>query len=390
VIENNLSDVLWAVALFFLNPILATSLIAAVLLGYFRVKRERRNFRVRLLPGITELKRLFSESWLYGLVLSVVITGVGLIVDPGWLVLYCVASLIVLISFNYKLASPIYFAATAFFVLFIADRYAGTFSYRGWTPPEFTDLLGSLAITISIIAGLLLIAEGLLIGRHGARDASPFYKETNRGLRAVVFKAKRLWVLPVLFLVPGDMITAYVPYWPQFTFGEASFAFIPVPIIIGISQVARSMYAEDLLPKIGRSVAVLGLIVAIVGILGLWLPMLGWTALVIGVVGRVLLSVVVSVQQRKEAFIAVPRSTGVVIVGIIPGSPGEKMGLVPGECIRAVNGQVVSNEKELYDAIQINAAHCRLQVDGRDGEVRLMQQVIYHHDHHRLGLLVVR
>ena len=36
------------------------------------------------------------------------------------------------------------------------------------------------------------------------------------------------------------------------------------------------------------------------------------------------------------------------------------MGLVPGECIRAVNGLQVSNEKELYDAIQINAAHCRL------------------------------
>ena len=38
------------------------------------------------------------------------------------------------------------------------------------------------------------------------------------------------------------------------------------------------------------------------------------------------------------------------------------MGLVAGECIRAVNGLKVSNEKELYDAIQINAAHCPLRV----------------------------
>ncbi|WP_235588707.1 PDZ domain-containing protein, partial [Sporosarcina koreensis] len=82
--------------------------------------------------------------------------------------------------------------------------------------------------------------------------------------------------------------------------------------------------------------------------------------------------------------------TGVIIAGILPESPGEKLGLIPGECIRTVNGIQVSNEKELYDAIQVNAAHCRLQVIGRDGEVRLMQQVIYRHDHHRLGLLVVR
>ena len=66
-----------------------------------------------------------------------------------------------------------------------------------------------------------------------------------------------------------------------------------------------------------------------------------------------------------------------MIAGVLPDSPGEKMGLVPGECIRSVNGIQVNNEKELYDAIQINAAHCRMQVIDRNGEVRLMQQVIY-------------
>ena len=66
------------------------------------------------------------------------------------------------------------------------------------------------------------------------------------------------------------------------------------------------------------------------------------------------------------------------------------MGLVIGECIRRVNGQTVSNERELYEAIQINAAHCRLEVLDHQGEVRLRQHVIYRHDHHRLGLLVVR
>ena len=66
------------------------------------------------------------------------------------------------------------------------------------------------------------------------------------------------------------------------------------------------------------------------------------------------------------------------------------MGLVIGECIRRVNGQTVSNERELYEEIQINAAHCRLEVVDHQREVRLRQHVIYRHDHHRLGLLVVR
>lgn len=387
--ENNILEVLWAVAYFFVNPLFAAALIAAVLLGYFRVKRERRSFRVRLLPGITEFKHLLSESWLYALVLSFVLVGAGLVVDVGWLVLYCIASIVVLVSFNYKIASPIYFAASAFFTLYFVNRYAGTFSYKGWSPGD-VDLLGSLAIVVPVIAGMLLFVEGLLIRKAGVRDASPFLKETERGLRAAVFKVKRLWLLPVLFLVPGDMISAYVPYWPQFTLGATSFSLIPVPIVIGFSQVARTSFADELMPKYGRAVAVVGSTVALVGLCALWMPVLGWAALIIGVVGRAVLSIVVSVQQRRGPFVGVPRSNGVVIAGILEGSPGEKMGLVPGESIRSVNGIQVNNEKELYAALQVNAAHCRLQVFGRDGEVRLMQQVIYHHDHHRLGLLVVQ
>lgn len=388
-VKEVLFDVLTAVSLFFLNPLFVAALIAAVLIGYFRVKQERRSFRVRLLPGITELKRLLSESWLYALVLSILISGVGLVVDPGWLVLFCVASLVALLSFYYKIVSPIYFAAAAYVTIFILDRFAGGFVFLEWMPAE-VDFFGDLAVTVAIIAGLFLIVEGLLIYRYADRDTSPFLKNTNRGLRAAVFKAKKLWLLPVLFLVPGDMISAYVPYWPQFTFSEQAFTFVPVPLIIGFSQVLRSTYPDDLFPKVGRGVVFIGAIVLAIGIGAIWIPELGLVALLVGVVGRAVFTVFISVRERSGGYMAAPRSLGVVIAGVLPDSPGEKMGLAPGECIRSVNGQKVSNEKELYDAIQINAAHCRLQVLGRDGEVRLMQQVIYRHDHHRLGILVVR
>jgi PDZ domain len=380
---------LQAVALFFLNPLFLASLVIAVALGYFRVKRERRSFKVRLLPGLTELKRLLAESWLYALVLSIVISGAGLMVDPGWLVLFSMAALVGLVSLYYKIASPIYFAAAAFFALYFIGKYAGSFTFRGWSPGQ-VDLLGELAITIPVIAGLLLVAEGLLISRHATKYASPYLIETNRGLRAAVFKAKRLWLLPVVFVIPGDVISAYVPYWPQFTLGGNAFSFIPIPVIIGFSQVVRSKYPDVLFPKLGQAVGWTGILVLCVGLSAMWLPILGWVALLVGASCRALISILVSIRERQGGFVAAPHSEGVVIAGVIPNSPGEKMGLVPGECIRSVNGIQVSNEKELYDAIQVNAAHCRMRVIDRNGEARLMQQVIYRHDHHRLGLLVVR
>lgn len=375
--------------LFFLNPIFIVALFAAVALGYFRVKRERRDFKVRLLPGLTEFKRLLAESWPYALIVSILLVVAGLVVDPGWLVLFSVTALLGLVSFYYKIGSPIYFASVAFFALYGLQQYAGNFTFRGWTPGQ-ADLSGDLAITIPLIAGLLLIVEGVLIRRYTTQYASPHLVHTNRGLRAAAFKTKRLWLLPIVFLVPGDTISAYLPYWPQFTLGERAFSFLPVPVIIGFSQVARSMYPEQLFPKMGKAITWTGAMVIVVGIAAWWLPLLGWAALVLGAVCRASISIHASLSERKGSFVAAPRPAGVVIAGILPDSPGAKMGLVPGECIRSVNGLQVSNEKELYDAIQINAAHCRLQVIGRDGEMRLMQQVIYNHDHHRLGLLVVR
>ena len=382
-------DVVEAVALFFLNPLFVVALLAAVALGYFRVKRERRDFKVRLLPGLTELKRLLAESWFFAMLISILIVGAGLVVDPGWLVLFSLLSLIALFSFYYKATSPIYFAAVAFFVFYFIEMIVGDFEVWGWNSGQ-VDLSGDLALTIPVIAGMILIAEGLLIRRNTTKYASPNLMHTNRGLRAAVFKTKRLWLLPIVFLVPGDMISAYLPYWPQFTLGGNAFSFVPVPVVIGFSQVARSRYPEELFPQMGRAIAWTGGVVIAVGISAFWLPILGWAALLIGVVCRAFISILASSRERKGGFITAPRPAGVVIAGILPDSPGEKMGLVAGECIRAVNGLKVSNEKELYDAIQINAAHCRLQVIGRDGEVRLMQQVIFRHDHHRLGLLVVR
>lgn len=387
--DKILMDLLQMIGLFFLNPIVVVSVLAAIALGYFRVKRERKSFRVRLLPGLTELKRLLAESWLYALVLSVLISGVGLVVDAGWLVLFTATTLIALVTFYYKVASPIYFAAVGFVALYMMGKYAGDFTIRGWTPAQ-VDLFGELAVTIPVIAGGLLVVEGLLIRRHTARYASPYLKQTNRGLRATVFQAKRLWLLPVVFLVPGDMIAVYAPYWPQFTLGAHAFSLVPLPIIIGFSQVARSMYPDVLYPKIGHAISWTGCVVVVVGLAALWMPILGWAALAIGVVCRVAISITVSVRERIGNYAVAPSTAGVVIAGVLPDSPGEKMGLVPGECIRSVNGLQVNNEKELYDAIQINAAHCRLQVIDRNGEVRLMQQVLYRHDHHRLGLLVVR
>lgn len=66
------------------------------------------------------------------------------------------------------------------------------------------------------------------------------------------------------------------------------------------------------------------------------------------------------------------------------------MGLVTGEVIKKVNGREVQTERELYEALQVNAAHCKIEVLDHHQELRLTQHVVHSDDHHGIGLLLAR
>ncbi len=52
-----------------------------------------------------------------------------------------------------------------------------------------------------------------------------------------------------------------------------------------------------------------------------------------------------------------------------------------------MNGVEVHTKQELYEALQINAAHCKLEVLDHQNELRLTQHVVYSKDHHQIGLI---
>lgn len=388
VLNKVIMDLLLDIGKFFVNPVLYIALIAAILLGYFRVKRERKMFRTRIEWGGTEFSGLIKDGLLFALIFSVLIAGVGLVVPLEWLIALSIISAVVVISGFYYLGSFIYLALGAVLLgwlarnngwsanLLLAD-YQGLFVDWDWLLP------------VALIAGALVIAEGILIRRHGANSASPRLEKSSRGLLAATYMAKRLWLLPVLFVVPSSVIDA-LPYWPQLPIGESSFSLILFPVVFGYQGLSRKDLPAYLYPAIGKSVWKLGagIIVLALGAL-LWAP-LALGALVLGAAGRLAITIYYEMKQRQGNNAVAPQALGVMIVDVLPDSPAYKMGLVRGEVIRKVNGLTVSNEMELYEAIQVNAAHCRLEVLDHSREVRLRQHVIFRHDHHRLGLIVVK
>lgn len=381
-------DLLLDIGRIFVNPLLYIALIAAIMLGYFRVKRERRIFRTRIVWGWTEFSGFLKDGLKYAVIFSVVFAGAGLVVPLEWLAALSIISILMVVSGVYSAGSFIYLAAAAIGLGWLFDA-------NGWSLNlGFTDFNGyaialEWLLPVALLAGALVIAEGLLISKNGASSASPQLEKSSRGLKAAVYGSKRLWLIPLLLVVPGSLIEEAAPYWPQLPIGESAFSFILFPFVFGFQNRARKTLPVYLFPEIGKMTWQLGIGIMVLGLLGLlWAPMV-IIALVLGVIGRIAISVYFEQKERRGNHAVTPQAEGVMIVDVLPDSPAHKMGLQRGEVIRKVNGLAVSNETELYQAIQVNAAHCRLEVVDHNNELRLRQHVIFRHDHHRLGLIVV-
>lgn len=387
--ETIVIEVLKGIGRLFINPLLYVALLSAILLGYRRVKRERKFFNTRILNGWSELKNMLLMGFVLSLIISVFTLVVGLTISLELLVALFFISLIGLLLFTYHLLSPIIFMTIAFCAIVLMDWK--NWSYQIWgIELEAMNVVDGLVITVPVLAGLLLMAEGILIRRNGAKFASPIVETTKRGLNGIGYYSKQLWVLPVFTIIPGDAIANFAPYWPQVTLGAEQFSLIVFPFIIGFQQMVRQKLPVYVYPKMGRNIIFTGQLVLIVGLLAYFMPVLGAAALALGAISRTIIGVYFSRSEDRNSYAVMRSEKGVMIAGVLPNSPAEKMGLVAGEIIKRVNGEQILTEDELYEALQINAAHCRLEVLDHAGELRLTQHVVHRDDNHKIGLLVVR
>ncbi|KPN97447.1 PDZ domain-containing protein [Lysinibacillus sp. ZYM-1] len=386
-VSEILLEIVTAIGRFLLNPLLYITIVFATLLGYRRVKQERKYFNRRIIWGWTELIGQWKDGWLYALIISLISMVAGLTVPKVFLIIVIAVSIVALALYFMNALSPILTMGIATLAIWAMSSYNWSFSWRNISLTG-VNLEDGAIVTITILVGLCVIAEGLLIRRAAMNVTTPCMEKTKRGMQAIVYRSRNVWVLPIFFVIPGDAIAAVLPYWPQFTIGDTSFALILFPLVIGFSKLIRKELPVLILPKIGRSVLILGQLILIGGLAAYLEPLIGFITLALGAIIRIIISIYYAGQDKTDHYAIAPSTKGAIIAAVLPDSPAEKMGLLAGECIRKVNGVAIFTENELYEALQLNAAHCRLEVLDRNNEIRLTQHVIYSNDHYRIGLLL--
>ncbi|MGF2617878.1 PDZ domain-containing protein [Rossellomorea vietnamensis] len=381
-----LKEVLEAGGKLFLNPLLYFSIILALCIGFYRVKRERRELKTRIFDMYHELRFLFPMGIMLGLGFSLLTVGAGLVIPFGGLLVIGAVTVLLALTFQIRLLTPAFTVGIGYLVL-LAIRY-----FKVDMPlfnTYFEQLNDGLLNAVVVLLGTLLLIEGVLINLNGGKKTSPRLIKSSRGLKVGAQEGKRLWIVPMFLLIPVGSLELPWGWWPVFTLGSNTYSLILFPFLIGYRQLVRSTLPQISIKETGNRVFWLGALVLTVAVAGYYAPYISIAGAAMAIAGREWISYIHRKQDSEKSYYFSRKSQGIMILAVLPGSPAEKMSLISGEMITKVNGFRVQTEEEFYEALQQNRAYCKLEVIDTNGQIRFAQGALYEGDHHELGIIFV-
>ncbi|WP_229750634.1 PDZ domain-containing protein [Paenibacillus nasutitermitis] len=367
--------------------------VLLIMLQYMRQTRlERKLFHVRLHGWPGQLGRTVVAGLIVGVLFSCIGLFLGISLS-GEAVLWMWGTAIVLAVIRIRYLCFAYSAGLL-----------GVLQWSiGWTQLEQrSDWIGSAAVSLAglDIAGLLLlvalmhIAEALLVRKQGAKFASPLFVEGKRGKIVGAYTLQGYWPVPMLMLVPaasGGAGDITLPW--QMLLGDASlwgggFAMIGFPMVIGFTELTRSMLPEAKARSTSKGLLAYGLILtALAAGAAFWSP-LTLVASLCALLLHEALIISGRVREAAKSPFYVHDELGLKVLAVIPGTPAQALGIEAGEVLQKVNGVRVRTKSELYAALHINSAFCKLEVLNREGHVKFVQRARFAGEHHQLGVVL--
>ncbi|WP_379970478.1 PDZ domain-containing protein [Ectobacillus sp. sgz5001026] len=385
--EPWLFELVRAIGRFFLHPVLYISIISIIFAGYWRVRQERKDFSIKIYNAMYELPTSLFAGITIGILLSVVLTGVGLVLPKMGLAAIALWTILFAITFQYRYLSAAYSVGIAM-LLFL---FPNVLTKVGEVVPFLTDVKGNYLPSLAILLALLLFTEGHFIMKYSS-SSTPRLLKAKRGLLIGMHRSKRLWIVPLFVLIPGDGIQSFLSWWPVISVDTHTFSLFLIPFTIGFSIKVKGMLPSQSIMYTGRQVTLLSFLVLALAIASIWLPGLAVAAAGIAILGRISIAIREKIEDEKPIPYFSQKTNGLIILDILPNSVGIEMGLRVGEIITKVNGMNPTSLREFYSALQRNTAgaFCKMEVIDTNGELRLVQHAIYAGDHHELGIVFVQ
>ncbi|TVY09359.1 PDZ domain-containing protein [Paenibacillus cremeus] len=371
-----------------LHPFYYVGLIFIVLQYRRQIAFERKLFATKLHSLVSETWRTVLWGWIGGLFASVLMAVVGATVQPEAVTLLWVISL-VLILFRVRFLCWAY----AVGIIGVLQTVVGAFGVLrdeasiAWLTGPLMQL--SMPAMLALVA-ILHLVEALFVRRQGARFGTPMFFGSKRGKIVGGYHLQGFWPMTLFLLVPVQNGGPALPWTPLLggDLWQHGWALVGFPVMIGFAEMTISRLPRDKV-RISSNLLLLyaGIMLGLAALASLW-PVLTLPACLL----CILLHEAIIWYSRWEETHRVPLfvhgSRGLKILGLLPGSPAEELGMQVGETVHKVNGVLVRTKSELHQAMQVNSAFCRLEILNLAGESKFLKRAMFSGEHHQLGIIL--
>ncbi|MFB9278300.1 PDZ domain-containing protein [Cohnella cellulosilytica] len=349
------------------------------------VNLQRRLYHVRLYGTLRLTLTRVGAGLAAGAALSLAGLGAGAALNGETLMFVWIA-LGVLALFRFRYICLAY-AAGALGLLQSAAEWTGFGVAEGTAAEALRILLAIDVPALLFIAGLLHIAEGLLVRLQNKTLAIPLFLQGKRGKAMGAYAVAGVWPVPLLWLVPSSDGGFSLPWAPLFGGDAAAWSLLAFPVLIGFGDRTSAYWAERKAKTSGNWLMLYGAIIAALAVCALYWPPLVAIASAAAFLLHEGLLWIGRLAEAGKAPLYSQDGTGVKVLAVLPGTPAEELGLQAGEVIKKVNGTFVRNKEELHAALQLQSAYCKLEVVNREGHVKFLQRARYEGEHYQLGVI---
>ncbi|GGE36462.1 cell division topological determinant MinJ [Pullulanibacillus camelliae] len=383
-VHDSIIVILKGILYFFCNPVLYFLIAGFFLFGWQRVRRERRSFGLKVYGVFNSVMAMVVPSLLMGLIGTIILVGVGIALPIGIIALITICYFLTFCTVQLRFLSPIIAVGLTLIIAYFLPDFSTPI---GFLNQWLADIRNASLRDIGIVLTLVTLLEAVSVLIWGGRQTSPRLINSNRGKKVGAHEAYQLWIAPIFLLIPATNGFDAISWWP-FSSGQ-SFGLYLLPMGIGFQQLISHSLPLPAIRQSGRWLLGTAILVGILTGVSFFYFTNGCllAAAAIAVLSRLALILRHYRAHHVYPFFFTNKGNGLMVVGIIPNSPADHMNIKIGEIVDKANGRQVRSEEEFYQALQINAAYCKLDILNYEEEVRFVKGPVYENDFHNIGFL---
>lgn len=387
-------NILWKLAIFFIQPVFLIGLVYIFFNKSRRIKYTRKNYRVNFNRTNYELKDFLLQGIIPGMIISILIFALGIPITMEWYIIYQVITILLLLISGFRLIHPIFTFLLASIVLY-DFKIIGIDDELDWLKESLNIPIGGFIDSSALIrntlalAALILLLTLVFMKKPDPNKVYPILKKSKRGKTIAKYQYKKLWLLPLVVLAPGEMIAPFANWWPLFNIGQQEYSFLLLPFLVGVHYTVSMQFFEEAVNYLKKDLFGLTIFSLLATAIAYFFPAFSsWIALIVFISGIYTLYRHRN-REKMGAYKYGPSDEGLRIIAVRKDSPAERMNLSMGDIIMEINNYPMTSRNEFDEVITFNRSYIKMRVKREDGEIIIAETPLYEDDYNNLGVLLL-